>query len=149
LPKQPYIGAPELSIYKTPFPHLLPEDRPVWERFLAIYSSHFFRFEYDVRVGQGNMPDLDLPENILKMSLDLTQRRIDAVGFTVAGIVIIEITRAAGLKAIGQLKTYPILYKSTYDPPQSIKPLLVCEELRPDILPILIAENIDYVILPP
>jgi len=131
------------------YPHLLPDDIPVWERFLHDFGGQFYRFEYDIRVGQGTKPPDDLPDNIKLDAKLLSQRRIDAVGYTVAGIIVIEITRAAGLKAIGQLKTYPLLYRQTYDPPQSVKPLLVCESLRPDIEPILIAENLDYVILPP
>jgi hypothetical protein len=81
------------------------------------------------------------------MALDLSMRRIDAVGFTAAGIICIEITKLAGLRAIGQLTTYPILYRQTFDPKQPVTSLLVAESLDSDIEPILIEKNLDYVLL--
>lgn len=137
-----------MSIRNNPYPHLLPEDVPVWERFLKKYGSQFYQIKYDVRVGNGQ--PLDYPEtpNYQKMAIMLTQRRIDAVGYTSAGIRVIEITRIADMKSIGQLKSYPILYREKFDPKAKVEPLLVCEELETDILPILIAENIEYVMLP-
>jgi len=130
------------------YPHLLPPDIPVWLGFLKEYGHQFHRFEYDVRVGQGRPAPLTYPENIRQMALDLSMRRIDAVGFTAAGIIVIEITRLAGLRAVGQLVTYPILYRQTFDPKQTVNPLLVCQEIDSDIKPILIEKNIDYVIIP-
>ena len=58
--------------------------------------------------------------------------RIDAVGYTQAGIYIIEITRRAGLKAIGQLESYPLLFKDKFNPRAKVIPYLVCEELKSD-----------------
>jgi len=129
------------------YPHLLPPDIPVWLRFLAAYGHQFQRIEYDVRVGKGRPASHLLPDNIKQMALDLSMRRIDAVGFTAAGIICIEITKLAGLRAIGQLTTYPILYRQTFDPKQTVTALLVAEALDSDIEPILIEKNLDYVLL--
>ena len=137
-----------MSIKNNPFPHLLPPDVPVWKRFLAKFGSMFYRIDYDVRVGDGRPVSPTEPKNIKKMAIMLSQMRIDAVGFSSAGVAIIEITRHAGLKAIGQLETYPILYQKKYRPRARIYPILVCESINSDILPILKQKQIDYVLLP-
>lgn len=137
-----------MGIHNLKYPHLLPEDVPVWERFLEKYGSQFFNIKYDVRVGSGQPVGLDQPPNMRKMAIMLTQRRIDAVGYTRAGILVIEITRRADLKSIGQLETYPVLYRQKFDPRARVTPLLVAEELETDIKSILDHKGIDYVLLP-
>jgi hypothetical protein len=82
------------------------------------------------------------------MWTDLTQKRIDAVYRLPHQITIVEITRLAGMKAVGQLTTYPTLYQITYFPLVPIKTLLVCEKVLPDIIPVLDAKGLSYVILP-
>lgn len=137
-----------MSIKNNKYTHLLPEDVPVWERFLALHGKQFYSISYDVRVGDGVPVGSSEPPNIQKMAIMLTQRRIDAVAMSPAGIHLIEITRRADLKAIGQLESYPILYKKRFDPRAKVIPLLVCEELGTDIEPILNTKGIDYVLLP-
>jgi hypothetical protein len=59
----------------------------------------------------------------------------------------IEITSYAGLKAIGQLITYPLLYAETYKPTLPVLPLLICTELSSDTLPVLKAYKIPYYVI--
>ncbi len=96
-----------MSIKNNPYPHLLPEDVPVWERFLEAHGAEFFSIKYDVRVGKGRPLSENNTSNMKKMALMLSQRRIDAVALSRAGIHLIEITRRGDLKAIGQLESYP------------------------------------------
>jgi len=124
------------------YPHLLPFDIPVWERFLETTTYKYIDFDYDVRVGEGRTPPDDVPDNIKQMAYDLSLRRIDAVGRTASEIHIIEITRSAGLKAVGQLVAYPLLYSLTYHPTQPLVKVLVCETIQTDILPAIIAQDI-------
>ena len=126
------------------YPHLLPEDIDVWERFLSAYAHRFERFDYDVRIGEGRPAPPGTDEAIARMAIDLSQKRIDAVGHTADAIAIIEITKLAGLKAVGQLITYPILYAKTFNPTKPLIPILVTAELSPDIIPVLKAHNITY-----
>jgi hypothetical protein len=81
------------------------------------------------------------------MAMSLSARRIDAVAHFPTGIHIIEVTTAAGLTAIGQLTTYPILYKMTYQPTVNICSLLVAESLQTGIEEVLRAQNIAYVLV--
>ena len=119
------------------YPHLLPDDIAIWERFLSAYEKRFNSFDYDVRVGLGRPADTSLPENIQKAAIALSQKRIDVVGHTDDAIMCIEITGHAGLKAIGQLVAYPLLYAETFKPTKPVLPLLVCAQLHPDVKPVL------------
>jgi len=115
------------------FPHLLPPDTPCWQRFLAAHQSEYLSFDYDVRVGFGRPVGDEFDDAMKKMAIDLSQRRIDAVGFKDDQIEIFEVTRLAGLKAIGQLITYPILYRMTYHPTLPLIPHLITEQIDTDL----------------
>lgn len=138
-----------MSFFNRFYPHLLPEDIVVWARFMSKYPDRFHDIEYDIRVGRGRPAPLDQPRNIQKMARDLSMRRIDAVGYSPRRITIIEITRLAGLKAVGQMITYPILYRHTFAPTKPLHSLLVCEYLNPDIEPALRLHHIEWKLLPP
>jgi len=126
------------------YPHLLPDDVIVWESFLADHSELFSVIDYDVRVGDGRpMPDQPDPA-IRRMSIDLSQRRIDAVGHAGTVRTIIEITHTAGLKACGQMLTYPILYRQKYPGQYQIRSLLVAGSLESDIVQCLIEQKIPF-----
>jgi len=131
------------------YPHLLSTDVPVWERFIALHGDEYIRFDYDVRVGEPRDPGISFEPNIRQMAMDISRRRIDAVGVQPNKLTIIEITRRAGLTAVGQLITYPILYAQTYGDTRPLTPLLVCEEADSNIRAALAAHNIGFVLLPP
>lgn len=115
------------------YPHLLPDDIAVWERYLAVRGPLYNYIDYDVQVGFGSKSIPDITPEVEKARRHLTRRRIDAVGYTAAQVTLIEITRLADLKAIGQLVSYPILYGITYRPRLPVRMLLVCEKLHTDI----------------
>jgi hypothetical protein len=130
------------------YPHLLKDDITLWERFLASPYNVFTDYEYDIRVGEGRDPGPDYDRNIRKMALDLSQRRIDAIGRTTSGITIIEISTAAGLTQIGQLLAYPSLYRKTFNFTGTIHRLLVAQTLQSDIEEVLINEALPFILLP-
>jgi hypothetical protein len=115
------------------YPHLLPQDIAVWERYLNSPDAAYHSIEYDVRVGSGRDPGDTYEANIRQMAIDLSQRRIDAVGHRRDTIDIIEITTDAGLTAIGQLHAYPRLYTARYNPTKPLRTVLVCESIQTDL----------------
>ena len=115
------------------YPHLLPDDIPIWETYLALCHFDYFYIDYDVQVGFGSASPPDITPEIEKARRHRTRRRIDAIGYSANLITLIEITRLADLKAIGQLVGYPILYNITYRPRLPVRMLLVCEKLHTDI----------------
>ena len=41
------------NIINQKYPHLLPVDVPVWERFLSLFGDMYKSIDYDIRVGHG------------------------------------------------------------------------------------------------
>lgn len=120
------------------YPHLLSVDVPVWEAFLDNYAPEFSMIDYDVRVGEGRDPGDDYEQNIRGMALDLSKRRIDAVGQLPDSIWIMEVTTVADMRALGQLTVYPPLYRITYRPAFPLVPVLICAKLDPDLAKVIV-----------
>jgi hypothetical protein len=126
------------------YPHLLPDDVAIWEHFLTAHPKAFDTYDYDVRVGEGRpLPNLPTPQ-LRKMAVDLSQRRIDAIGHSANTRTVIEITVSAGLKALGQLEAYPILYRLTYPGDYNLEILLVAASIQSDTLPVLHAKGVPF-----
>lgn len=132
----------ELGIAYTPlwrgrYPHMLDEDRPVWERFLQQNLELFERVYYDVRVG-GVYPGPEYgDEKMRRMYYDVTAKRIDVVGELKEEIWIIEVAVRPGLRATGQLLSYIKLW---FDDPKILKPakgVLVVQALDEDLKGVL------------
>lgn len=130
------------------YPHLLQKDIELWERYLELNPDRHDYYEYDVRVGEGRDPGEKHPKAIRSMAIDLSTRRIDAVGHSSSHLEIIEITCSAGFRAIGQVLAYPLLYAETFRPNLPIKSLLVAESIQTDIRPVLDKLGILYVEIP-
>lgn len=131
------------------YPHLLSQDIPCWERFLLLYGSTYLRFDYDVHVGDGRDPGPQTPPQMRQVGIDLSHRRIDAIGYRPGETHIFEITRCASLKAVGQLISYPILYAHTFGPGKRLIPVLVCEEFHTDIDTVIKTLGVLHYVLPP
>lgn len=116
-----------------PYSHLLKHDIIIWERFLDSKFNTYNDFLYDIRVGNGRDPGPLYADNIRKMAIQLSQRRIDAVSIAPDHTALFEITRTAGIKAFGQLKVYPILYSIDHPTHPPIRPILVAERLGTDV----------------
>jgi hypothetical protein len=137
-----------MSLKNRLYPHLLPDDIPVWERWLTLHASEYDSFNYDVHVGDGRDPGPDFPDNIRQMAVRLSQRRIDVVAHHPAGVAIFEVTREAGAKAIGQILLYPVLYKLDYPHTAILFSAIICERLQDDIRPAIAAHSIHVYTLP-
>lgn len=131
------------------YPHLLPKDALLWQRFIDSQHNNFLHFDYDVRVGPRVDPGDDYPKHLRDMWGDLTQRRIDAVGHKKDSITIIEISLEAGLTQIGQLEVYPILYAQSYPGTPPISVLLIAETLQTGIIECIQHKSLPYFLLPP
>lgn len=130
------------------FPHLLPEDAALWQRFLHKYGKDYKSYEYDVRVGQGYDPGPTQNPMIRKMSLDLSMRRIDVIATNPNAKTVIEVSKAPSITQIGQLVTYPILYRQTYSYTGTLKTLLVAETISPDIQTVMVQTKTPWILMP-
>jgi len=130
------------------FPHLLPWDAAIWRSFLELNGHDYQSFEYDVRVGDGRDPGPEYTQNIRNMAIQLSQRRIDAVGFQPGTITLFEITGSIGMTALGQCHAYPILYRLKNPGNYTLRIILVAAHLQDDIQTSLVARQIPFALFP-
>lgn len=114
------------------FPHLLKEESEIWQRFINILGGAYDYFSYDVRVGKGAPFGKEKDEKYKKMWSDLTQKRIDAIGFSVAGITIFEIRPRADLPILGKLLGYKELLIKSFHPTEQIFLAVVSDRVDDD-----------------
>lgn len=105
------------------YPHLLPADVDLWERFMELHPNFFQSVEYDVHVGGAIDVKPWWSDKDIRSFSHLAAKRIDVVGHTPGEIWIIEVKPEAGVSAIGQLISYRLLYRKRFGP---TAPLVLC-----------------------
>lgn len=126
------------------YPHLMPREIPIWESWLSAHPDEYDRYEYDVRVGESIIPPPDLDANLADMAVSLAKKRIDVIGWRGQAPTIIEIKDYAGLTAIGQLISYPLLFTLEFPTVQPPDVRLVTARLLPDVGNILQILGVPY-----
>lgn len=131
------------------FPHMMPEEIPVWENWLAAHDLTDSSIDYDVKVGTEIQDIEDMPEPYKSNCIMLSKKRIDAVITSPDRITIVEVKKCAGWSAIGQALGYTYLFQTEYNPDLPVTPLIVTETLTPDVQAILDHYQIPYEIATP
>jgi len=115
------------------YPHMLPIEVEIWDRFAREHAEEWDRFDYDVHVG--SIPELpaDTPEHTLRLAEAVMRKRIDAVGWRGNQPYLFEVKPRAGMSALGQLLTYRTLFRR--DVQRDPEPFLrvVTDSLAPDM----------------
>lgn len=130
------MSIPNRTLYlqeKLPkYPHLLPADVDLWERFIEKHPEFFQQVEYDVHVG-GTIDVLEWWTDEDRRNFSwLACKRIDVVGHKGGKVWLIEVKPEAGLSAIGQLISYRLLYERRFAPTAPLVMCLVTDSLTPD-----------------
>lgn len=115
------------------FPHLLPREREVWQRFLSAAPMRLDSVVYDRHLGEGIPVDPSWPEWVKAMARTLTQKRVDAIGTSGPETWIFEVKVRAGSSALGQLLTYALLWMAEERPTTPPRLAVVCESVMSDI----------------
>lgn len=115
------------------YPHMMPKDIGIWERFIMTYPGYFDECQYDVLVG--SVPDFaDPAKDPSNAGLDtLYRRKIDVVGWKDGQPYIVEVKPRAGTHAVGQVLGYIQLYERDYKPAVAPKPILLTDTKQEDI----------------
>ena len=128
----------ELSYY----PHMSADESIIWGRFLASKGQQYVRFDYDLRVGTGIEPVHDIPDKFKNDYIDLTRKRIDAVGYNGSVATIFEVKNRATFNVFGQIIGYRSLFLKSF-PQYSIKELVVvCASIPLEDLEIVSSQGI-------
>ena len=107
------------------YPHLLPEDTAIWERWIESHPDVFSSVQYDVHIGIEEDIDEAIEESIRGAWFDLTRWKIDVLAEDEAALYIIEIKPFANSKALGQALAYSLLYESEHQPVKPIIPVVL------------------------
>lgn len=125
---------PDVFPYKllTSYPHMMPEDVLVWERFIQAKPTAFEKVEYDVKVGR--VPDFvkNEPDEAQRAQAPLYQRKIDVVGYSLAIRWIVELKPIATTATVGQVLGYAHLYARDFSPEGETRAMIICGQMDED-----------------
>lgn len=128
------LGKPYSLDWRGNPPHMLAPDVPVWYRFLDTYRRFFISLWYDVLLGARALTLEEETDPMKRMWRQHTARRADALVELRDQIWIIEVADDPGLRSIGQLLSYRVLW--IRDPPiqKPEKLVLVGERIETNLL---------------
>lgn len=99
-------------------------------QFPDMYDS----VQYDVKVGSPPPFDPTVSEEINSDMAALYKRKIDVIGLKNEQIDIIELKPNADAAAVGQILLYKKLYVEDFAPSVEPKPIIITDNVRPDVL---------------
>ena len=115
------------------YPHMLPVEAELWDKFLRERTPEFIKLEYDVHVGDVPPPPETLPDYLKGMFQSVYSKRIDVVAHDPDKIYVIEVKPRAGMTALGQVLAYKFLYERDFKPIVPVEMRLVCERKEMNI----------------
>lgn len=127
------LGEPFSPGWRGKYPAMLPEDQPIWTRFLDRNPNLFERIYYNVRLG-GVYPGPEHGDEKARLDYyQVTAKRIDALCELVGELWIVEVASRPGLRATGQLLTYQALWLDDIKIVKPLKLVLVCNSIDEDL----------------
>ena len=119
------------------YPHMLPGEVDIWDRYLDHHLDEYKSFEYDVHVGTPPPPEVlaKYPISIQGAILATYLYRIDVVATRKNNeIEIIEVKEFAGTTALGQVLLYDYLYRRDFKPAQRVRRRIVTDRTTKDLI---------------
>lgn len=116
---------------------MFPLDIEVWDRFLDEYSALYETFVYDCRVGKKTWVFPHWNSEYKKNARELSQLRIDVVGFRDSTIDIIEVKPRFSSSAIGQVLAYREAFSKDFKPDKPVRAVVVAGEIDPNLQPLI------------
>lgn len=109
------------------YPHMMPADVAIWERFIEKFPDMYDEVSYDVKVG--NPPEFNtvVNEETGGDILDLYKLKIDVIGYKDNQIDIIEIGPRAGANKVGQVKRYRYFFVKEFTPSVTPKAIVLTD----------------------
>ncbi len=114
------------------YPHMLDDEKQVWEKYMDENPGKFESVDYDFRVGIGAPVPPGEEKNYSRMITMLSQKRIDVIGWNGDDPTIIEVKTRVGLGALGQVLGYKTLFIKEHKTFPKPELLIVCSEISRD-----------------
>jgi hypothetical protein len=127
------LGDEFSPLWRGKYPAMLPEDQPIWSKFLDQNHSLFEKIYYNVRLGGVDPGPEQGDEKMRKAFYDVTAKRIDALCELKEEIWIVEVAFRPGLRATGQLLTYYALWLDDVKILKPAKMVLVANSIDDDL----------------
>ena len=129
------------------YPHMMPEDVAVWERFIAANPTAYETCQYDFPVGK--VPDFvseGTPEDHASMER-LYKRKIDVVAKTADTIAIIELKPQCTMSTIGQVLGYQHLYVRDVKDAGRPRTIVICGGAADDVKEFADAQGVEVIVV--
>lgn len=127
------LGDEFSPLWRGKYPAMMPEDRPIWNKFLDKNYLLFKKIYYNVRLG-GVYPGPDQGDETMRRSFyEVTAKRIDALCELKDEVWIVEVASRPGLRATGQLLTYQALWLDDIRIQKPVKMVLVSNSIDTDL----------------
>jgi len=127
------LGKGVRPVVAPKYPHMMPEDRTIWQRFCGNGLYLPDEVWYDVRVGHAVPVASGQPAWMHKFAEYATRKRIDIVGKSGADYWIIEAKPKAGMVALGQALFYSWAFAKEYDHVGEVIPAVVTDVCDTDV----------------
>ena len=127
------------------YPHMMPADVAIWERFIDNFPYLYDSVEYDVHVGTVPAFVLEHDDKTMRGEIPLYKRKIDVVGHSELNLDIIELKPRAGMAAIGQIKGYTTLYERDMKPTKKPRGVIITDTADSDVKEIAKQEGIKII----
>lgn len=125
--------AQTLQAERLSYPGMLPRECLIYKNWLAVYGGRYDNFDYNSRIGPGYDPGPAWPEEMRRMAIANSQKRIDVVAWSGLIPTLIEVKDRAGASAIGQLMTYFPLWNADHPDLTRCSMMLVSNRAQPGI----------------
>ena len=130
----------DVLLLQRSFPGMSEPESRIFRAWLASHGTEYDRFEFNVRVGEGQGLPADTPEFVKELARAVSRPRINVVAVVGDVVRIIEVKVRAGLSSIGQLVGYRTLYFAEHPGTLRIELQVVAARTSPDVVRVL-AEN--------
>lgn len=129
----PYPGRIYSTAWRGRYPHLMPCDRAIWDRFLEAHGEDFLGVQYDILLGEGATPLTDMDEKDRRLLYCATVKRADCLLIMADKIILVEVKPRLGMAAVGQCLAYWIMWHRQYPYSPTVEVAWVGEQSEPDM----------------
>lgn len=122
-------------------------DWQIWQRFVESPAALYDSYAYDVMIHIDAQIPPDLEENIRRMWLENTAKRVDVVARKAEILTVIEVRELTTWQTMGQVLGYQTLFAAAYAEEQLSPPMIVTGGVAAGIEPAIRAQNITLTIV--
>lgn len=129
-----FIRGPKGELIRAP--HLAKWDAEIFQKYILKEAGGILELAFDVPLPPAGYGREGYIEPIQTQWEALKAKRVDVLIKKIADIYVCEVKPQAGAMAVGQVLMYCELYKKYYPTKLNVIPLIITDELDPDVLPL-------------